>query len=81
MHLPLSKADKSTALTHISADAEAISAAINRMPGTFIAPFYLAVALYALYRLAGKVMVLAIPPCLRKYHPYQLPLCANLTDY
>lgn len=66
IHLPLSKAEKSTALTHISADVEGINVAVNVLPDTFVAPFYLGVALYALYLVVGKVVSLAVIPCTRK---------------
>lgn len=63
MRLPLSQADKSTALTHISADAQGISDAMNRVTGALVAPFNLAAALYVLYRQVGKVTALIVAPC------------------
>lgn len=66
MRLPISKADKSTALTHISADADGITTPMNRLPSSIVATFTLAAAIYSLYTVVGKVVVLCIPPCLRK---------------
>lgn len=66
MRLPVSKADKSTALTHISADVDGITNPINRLPGSLVAPFQLAAALYSIYTVVGKAAVLCVPPCLRK---------------
>lgn len=80
LRLPASKADKSTALTHISADAEGIIASIDGIPITLVAPLYLAAGLYALYHSVGKVVALIVPPVLRKY-PVMVGLLVNsLTD-
>lgn len=80
MRLPMSTADKSTALTHISADVEGIIVAVNLLPGTFVAPFYLAVALYTLYLVVGKVLSLAVIPGTRMYLlASELPECVRLT--
>lgn len=69
MRLPISKVDKSTALTHISADVEGIIAPIDLLPPTFVAPFYLAVGLYVLYENIGKAAALIVPPTVRTYSP------------
>lgn len=69
MRLPMSTADKSTALTHISADVEGIVVAVNLLPSTFVAPFYLGVAIYTLYLVVGKVLSLAVIPGTRKSLP------------
>ena len=63
MRLPTSEADKSTALTHISADADGIVDAVNTLPSVFTAPFYMGAALYSLYLVVGKVVSLAVIPC------------------
>lgn len=66
LRLPISKTDKSTALTHISADAEGIINSIEGLPMTLVAPFYVGVGLYVLYTVVGKVVALVVPPVFRK---------------
>lgn len=71
MRLPTSQADKSTALSHISADAEGILFAVNMLPNALTAPFYMGAAIYALYLVVGKVVSLAAIPCMSKARPLQ----------
>lgn len=77
MRLPLSEADKSTALTHISADAMGISDAMNRVSGALVGPLNLGVALYALYGMVGKVLCLIVAPCFRTCTTIQLAFSSN----
>lgn len=63
----MSKADKSTALTHISADVEGMLAPVDFLPSAIVAPFYLATGIYVLYTNIGKAAALVVPASLRKY--------------